>query len=1195
MMKKIKNYIVSIIKENSFNNKPFLALSFFICLALFSPFINILFEIKPEVSNFSQHIISNASVNNLDISKRVSLLYKTLFGLSFLTLALFIFLKKQSSHIKEINALLKYVYSISIIGILTFFSGILLFQTDTAIFFILVSLFFIFKEIKNNQENIIIALWPVLIAFPFALFIYTFFKNKNFFEKIPTELKLKGYVFSLDLQSLVFIVFLFVFSIGCYFIKNHFLKSKNPDKLLFASFPIIVLPTVLSFLLESLNIANIRFDIVFNHPFLIFGAFISIALAFFYYLLNTKKEHNLKRVNKYFIAFCLLGFVILIAQPWRFMVPGKEFFESANHGIAVDHFFKYGSIPFIENFDAHMLNQQFFSYIYVFFNGYEPWSPSLYMQYFYILEIIALFLVFRKVLGDINSFFLILCVPILPLILNEFAMAGIFALFVMRLLNNPKAKNFYLFWILGILICLYKLDVGYGALISGIILYFLFNKIIHNKFEYKQLFKSAIIVISSMLIIFIVLCLLKSINPLTRLQEFLLAAMSDQNWGIAKMGNTSNYLFRVSYYILPLLVTVYAVYLLFNIVFQKEFIQTRLNNSKSISAIIFFFFFFFFFILNAQRGIVFHNFEYGNIVRITSTIPIALLFLTLIISNKNKLIYFSLVFFGLFLFINSTNADFKNRSFSLFQKSINSGPFHEKFTEMASFNKSRLRVTFDQSEIQFFKSFLDTSLEKDQSYYDFSSTNFFHVLTGRKNPVYVNQSPMMLNGDKAQDLEIKYLKEKNISVVLMPIKNNYWHAISEVYIDFKYYKISEYIYSNFTPLFRTGYFDVYVLKSKKPYFENKLKLLKQSSGTASVTDFSFLEENTVTKNNLIVEKSNNTVHLKSNGSTPFFIGLMDFLRNNNKLKNSNFSKFNFKFNASNIGNIKIYYKLSSTDAFSEENVKEFPVTTPGDNQISMDFASMPFEIMVGVNIDEITPQLMEFVNDAKGSISDPEKIDYFIGFVPKLWAENSKNVDFSAVKSLSEPLEETTASIESQNLNKTQNGVFAYLEIESATDMTGTIDLSEDNSSKASYGFSILAGKHAYAIRVSNGFYWWNSINPKITFKAEKSVKITKFSLISENGKTVVDYKSNGLTLSNLNDENWKKGCSISYNMIVLDYSPTKEKLVSSHTKIQLIDNRIVTIKGHQVSGNYINIAIEEKLEDYIDVISFPNALKFIK
>ncbi len=390
-MKKIKNFFVSTINENSFNNRSFFVLSLFICFSLLSPFINILFEIKPQVSNFSQHIISNASVNNLDVSKRVSLFYKTIIALFILTGILFLFLKKQTSNVITVNKLATPIYSISIIGLLTIFSGILLFQTDTAVFFILVNLLFLFIEIRNNKNNtILIALWPVLISFPFALFCYTFIKNKNFFEIIPLDFKLQGYVLSIDIQSLVFVLLLFVFSVVLYFIRNKILNKIESTKLILASFPIVFIPVFASFLLESLNILNVRFNVIINHQFLFFGLIILIALLLFYYLLNTKKEFKKSIIDKYFMAFCLLSYVILIAQPWRFMIPGKEFFESANQGIAVDHFFKYGSIPFIENFDAHMLNQQFFSYIYVFFNGYEPWTHSLYIMYFYVLEIIVL-------------------------------------------------------------------------------------------------------------------------------------------------------------------------------------------------------------------------------------------------------------------------------------------------------------------------------------------------------------------------------------------------------------------------------------------------------------------------------------------------------------------------------------------------------------------------------------------------------------------------------------------------------------------------------------------------------------------------------------------------------------------------------------------------------------------------------------
>lgn len=1196
-MNKVKDFIVAAIKENSFNNKAFLALSFFICLSLFSPFINILFEIKPEVSNFSQHIISNASINNLDVGKRVSLFYETLIGLFLFTGIVFIFLKKLTSNTNDASKLLKHLYNISIIGILTFFSGILLYQTDTAIYFILVSLLFLFNEIQTNKNNnIILALWPVLISFPIALFSYTFIKNKNFLEKIPPELRIKGYVISIDFQALVFIFFLFGSAIVCYFIKNQILKKKESNKLLLASLPIVFVPTILSFLLESLNVINVRFDIVYNHPFLIFLILILVAFGLFFYLLNSKKEAKSQIINKYFMSFCLLSYVILIAQPYRFMIPEKEFFEAANQGISVDHFFKYGSLPIVETFDAHMMSQQFFSYIYVFFNGYEPWAHSLYIQYFYILEILVLFFIFKKVLGDVYSFFIILCVPILPLISNEFATAGLFALFIIKFLNNPKTKNFYLFWIVGILICLYKLDIGYSSLLSGIIIYLLFNKLLNNKFEIKKLIKSAVIVIFPLVVLFMVLCLIKSINPITRLQEFLLAAMSDQNWGIAQMGNMSNYLFRVSYYILPLIITTYAVYILFKLLFQKEFFQEKLKNQKTVSAIIFFFFFFFFFIFNAQRGIVFHNFEYGNIFRITSTIPIALLFLTLIFNNKNKLIYFFLVFLGMFLFMNSANADFKNISYSLLTKSINSNSFHEKFLEMSSFNGTRLHVTFDQTEINFFKSFLDKSLAKDETYYDFSSTNLFHVLTNRKNPSYINQTPLMLNGDAAQDFEIENIKKNNISIVLMPIKNNIWHGITGSYVDLKYYKMAEYFYANYSPLYRSGTFDVYVLKSKKAYFEAKLKSLGEVACNASITDFKFFNQSSINKSNLVVENINNTIKLKSTGASPYFIGIMDYLRKNDKLKNETLpSKLNFKFNASNTGNIKIYYNLNPTDTFSEERAKEFPITVAGNNEINMDFTKIPLEIMVSINVQSITPQVFQFLSDSKGSVNRPEKIDYFIGAVPKLWAENSRNIDFSSVKPFKQTVEETTASIESKNLNRGKIGVFAYLEIESEIDLTASVDLLVNNTSKATYGFSILPGKHSYAIRVSNGYYWWNSTNPKITFKAEKTIKLSKFSLVTESGKTSIDYKSNRLTLSNLNDENWKKGCSIYYNMVVLDYSPTKENLLKMNKKIKLSDNRIINIKGYYVSGNYINITLEEKLPEYINLIGFPNALEFVK
>ena len=83
IIQKISFYITTIVRKNTFNNRALLAFGFFISLCLFAPFINIIFEIKPEVTSFSQHIISNASINNLDVGKRVSLYNKTIFCIFF--------------------------------------------------------------------------------------------------------------------------------------------------------------------------------------------------------------------------------------------------------------------------------------------------------------------------------------------------------------------------------------------------------------------------------------------------------------------------------------------------------------------------------------------------------------------------------------------------------------------------------------------------------------------------------------------------------------------------------------------------------------------------------------------------------------------------------------------------------------------------------------------------------------------------------------------------------------------------------------------------------------------------------------------------------------------------------------------------------------------------------------------------------
>ena len=74
-------------------------------------------------------------------------------------------------------------------------------------------------------------------------------------------------------------------------------------------------------------------------------------------------------------------------------------------------------------------------------------------------------------------------------------------------------------------------------------------------------------------------------------------------------------------------------------------------------------------------------------------------------------------------------------------------------------------------------------------------------------------------------------------------------------------------------------------------------------------------------------------------------------------------------------------------------------------------------------------------------------------------------------------------------------------------------------------------------------------------------MKISKFSLILSDGSQQEMFKGNGITLTNLSDENWINGCSLQYNMLLFDYSPKKEKLLKNpYLNLRKDNGEIVTV-----------------------------------
>jgi hypothetical protein len=1219
-MRKYLNNLREFAVANPETRKAFLGFSFFTALFLMSPFINVMLSFKPKIKDFSDHIISDAAVNNLDIAGRVSNYYNIFTGLLLVSALVFLFLyhfvgRKTAKGTVD-KRLLKKLYDGSIIGISCVFASFLLINVDFSSFFVYFFCFFLLLQLKFGSENSPkdLAMWIVLVSFPFTSIIFTYFDNKNFYGILDHDVRINEILLPTDLKLMFLVAVYFLVALSFWFLGKLILRRTAPEHqpnqgnvLFLATLPLMFITIVQSLLLEIFNILNVRFGYVFSAQmklYFLLGLLASGLSVFCFFRLRRRvgSETGANIINKYYHPLILLSLGLVCSQPYRLYNPADEFFEFANHGLSVDHFFRYGSIPIVETFDAHMLSSEFFAFIYGFLNGYEPWAVFLYFGTFSIGATFLLYYIFKKVLNPTVAFLIVVSLPLMTLLDNQFTFAGVLGLMLIKLLDNRSVKNHYLFWIAVVLLSLYKLDIGFAAIMAALVTYFAVNYILNKSFEFKKMMVPALVCIGAMLALFFILCLVKGVSPIGRLYEFLIVSMSNQNWAIEKMGDVNLTVFRLAYYLLPLTAFLMVLWVTIKISICSGFVQTLRDSKKLQYALILFLFFAGFFFFNIPRGIVRHTLAYGNIKQITSTIPFAILMFVLLFKRNRPLIFMA-SFIGVYFLISLTAPTLQKHEYSKLAETFGSISFKDQFTKPYDFNGTRVGKSIDLSEINAFKGILDKLLQPHETYFDFSSKNYYHALTKRKNPLYVNQTPLMINGDKSQDMALEQIRAAKVPIVLMPIREKAWSGIDGVFVEYKYYKISEYLFKNYSPIMRFPSFDIYALNSKRP--EYLRKLVKKAETGEAITDFSWLQKpSTVFGNMRLVKDTDGKFKISAAGTSPFFRGMLEGLRGE-KILDANYSGaaiFTLNITPGTAGSVRVYYVLNSQESYTEENTIEIPIQQVQAQDLTLKFPKMPLELMISINTGSIKFNSLKISKPGENIQPDaiptqPEPADYWLGEVPRLWAERSNEPVFSKVSRLSNSLYESLASFKKKDLKNYRKPFYCYLEAESDVQMGGSVTLYDGNEKRASFHFNIVPGKAAYAIRLSSNYYWWLSTpESRIEFKTDnKAIRLIKFSLISEDGKEELQYSNKDLTLSNITDDNWYGGVGLKNGLVLFNYVPGREKLLKPGSKIVLNNGQFMTIRDIQVVENYIQVQVVENPLDFKEAAAFPNTVKIEK
>jgi hypothetical protein len=834
--------------------------SIFFTLLLAFPFYDLILVYKPGISNFSNHMISAAAAANIDISTRIASYLIFILGFSLLTVIVFALLyficnnrykdgtDKQAIH---------FIRDTSLIGIAVVIVSMFTIGKDLAAYFVGVAVLlgWIFILLRDDRKDFDVLIWAILAAVPFALFIAQFSKylefipyrfdfltqylNAEFPQQIPQVVMLTVFMGAWVVISIMFFIILPKF-------LNSALKSNSKwlDNYKFiyliCGIPFLFTGIFQSFLLELSNILDKNFALVLGHPYRMYAivmlaSAVIAALLFilFKFVLLKKEQMDFSRAGNLiyvlYMPVVLITLAFLVAQPARMISAGSEFFEMANHGLGVDHLFRYGSIPMIDTFDAHGISNQIFAYFYSIFNGYEPWSAFLYYNYWWVFfYIIPLFYILRKLIGPTNSFFIIVCFPLVTNLINGYyLLAGIVAICIIHIVPFHKRIDYYIFWITAFLLCIYRFDMGTASLLGGLVAYFISSIVTKEKIEYLKFFLPGVITGGMLLVLFVSLCMLKGISPMDRILEIISLGEGNLGGAYTTTGDSKQLVYVMGYYILPLFVLTSALWMVVKLAIlnRRQDILIGEGNTSLINrdAFIMFIFFTAFFIFNAQRGIVRHSFEEGIITIILGTIPLAILAFSVIDRKPNMLKFLSAALMIIIL-INVNVTSFKGLGTpSLLSNAITSPSYQEQYTKAYAFNGSRVKGPVMPADAQNLKNVLDTVLTPQETYFDFTSMNYFHALVGRRNPVYVDQSPLLIQTDTVQKYALQEIKNAKPPIVLVPILGKYWSHWDGITVDYKYYMIAEYIYENYEPLIRLPMFDVYCLRDRREAYNNKLK------------------------------------------------------------------------------------------------------------------------------------------------------------------------------------------------------------------------------------------------------------------------------------------------------------------------------------------------------------------------------------
>lgn len=731
------------------------------------------------LSTFTDRIVSVATVNSVDISQQITI-YMT--GITIVGVLLFLFCRKFysifSSHIEKLRKLVckKNIAVIVVFAVLATIRLINLLKDKAPLQFLLYLILFVCAGIMllSKADTCARKRMPALIDVGFYISLL--------FSLLSLVSALAKGGFWIIVASAVLLLLAVLLPI----------KLRPNNRIAVYALPTLYLLTDLLFYRFGLSVV-----------LLLVVKLALLALATTISFIATKNKW-LQREHK-MLCYCLLIVGLAFVGTGGFSITyTPDYFEYANHALSIDGLLSYGKIPILESFDAHMLYDQLPGYLYYLLVG-NALDASLLgniwegvnLAFYYVFA----YLLLTQFVKKDQALIMVLFLPKVCFGMDYLP----FALWIsMQLMKKDRISLYVAYWAVLIFSAFYRLDIGLCcicACVAIMVLYFIQAKDFGRLRKYLISFACVAGLVAG---ICFAICAIKGIDVFILIERFLLlSSKSNQNWAYGTFG-FSKIQILILYYVVNTIFAVLMAGILFKFLSAKKHTVSQQHYIVAGASIAWF--------INLPRTMVRHNaVELETAVLLSCAI--FFVFLYVVASDRIRKNWQALLSFTLCAVVvipGSTLAgqlDMIEPAQAVYEQYPNAS--------------SESRLSFDRTIENNISDVFNTLLDNDETFYDFSNNGLIYPLIKRENPVYENQSPGLLSGERAQQITIAELESKKDKVVcaLLPAGNLLQNktglsvVLDGVYNEDRYYLVAEYLYSNFVPVIRWGEYDIWIRDS----------------------------------------------------------------------------------------------------------------------------------------------------------------------------------------------------------------------------------------------------------------------------------------------------------------------------------------------------------------------------------------------